>query len=99
VGYKVYIGPGQYFVITDIGNGNYLWFAFLVKPAGSAALEEKPDGSEPYLKNIFTGWSPDVHAILDATKEDELEQRDLYDRPRSRGPTAVWRCSATRCTR
>ena len=23
VGYKVYIGPGQYFVITDIGKGNY----------------------------------------------------------------------------
>jgi zeaxanthin epoxidase len=25
VGYKVYIGPGQYFVITDIGNGRYQW--------------------------------------------------------------------------
>ena len=26
-GYKVYIGPGQYFVITDIGRGRYQWYA------------------------------------------------------------------------
>ena len=25
-GYKVYIGPGQYFVITDIGRGRYQWY-------------------------------------------------------------------------
>jgi zeaxanthin epoxidase len=25
VGYKVYIGPEQYFVITDIGKGRYQW--------------------------------------------------------------------------
>jgi hypothetical protein len=24
IGYKVYIGPNQYFVITDIGNGRYV---------------------------------------------------------------------------
>jgi len=24
-GYKVYIGPNQYFVITDIGRGRYQW--------------------------------------------------------------------------
>ena len=26
-GYKVYIGPNQYFVITDIGRGRYQWYA------------------------------------------------------------------------
>ncbi len=83
VGYKVYIGPGQYFVITDIGNGRYQWYAFLAKPAGSAALEEKPDGSSIYLQNVFDGWSKDIHHILKATQEDEIEQRDLYDRPPS----------------
>jgi len=35
------------------------------------------------LKNIFTGWAEDIHHILDATKEDEIAQRDLYDRPPS----------------
>lgn len=83
VGYKVYIGPSQYFVITDIGNGRYQWYAFLAKPAGSAAKEEKPDGSSMYLQNIFTGWSKDIHHILKATQEHEIEQRDLYDRPPS----------------
>lgn len=83
VGYKVYIGPGQYFVITDIGKGNYQWYAFLARQPGSSESEPKPDGSVPFLKSIFAGWSADVHHILDATKEDEIEQRDLYDRPPS----------------
>jgi len=83
VGYKVYIGPGQYFVITDIGKGNYQWYAFLARAPGSSETEEKPDGSVPFLKNIFTGWSEDVHHILDATQEHEVQQRDLYDRPPS----------------
>jgi len=82
VGYKVYIGPGQYFVITDIGNGRYQWYAFLARPAG-AEEEDKPDGTSKFLSNIFNGWAGDIHHILDATKEDEIAQRDLYDRPPS----------------
>eukprot|EP00543_Licmophora_paradoxa_P005374 CAMPEP_0202455570 /NCGR_PEP_ID=MMETSP1360-20130828/13068_1 /ASSEMBLY_ACC=CAM_ASM_000848 /TAXON_ID=515479 /ORGANISM="Licmophora paradoxa, Strain CCMP2313" /LENGTH=540 /DNA_ID=CAMNT_0049075177 /DNA_START=53 /DNA_END=1675 /DNA_ORIENTATION=+ len=83
VGYKVYIGPNQYFVITDIGKGNYQWYAFLARSPGSADVEEKPDGTSMFLQNIFTGWSKDIHHILKATKENEIEQRDLYDRPPS----------------
>lgn len=82
VGYKVYIGPGQYFVITDIGNGRYQWYAFLARPPGSVS-DEKPDGSSKYLQGIFAGWSSEVHAILTVTQEDEIQQRDLYDRPPS----------------
>jgi len=82
-GYKVYIGPQQYFVITDIGRGRYQWYAFLARPADSEASEEKPDGSSPYLQNLFVGWSPEIHDILQATQEHEIEQRDLYDRPPS----------------
>ncbi|KAH8066710.1 FAD binding protein [Aureococcus anophagefferens] len=72
-----------YFVITDIGNGRYQYYAFLARAPGSAETEAKPDGTVPFLKKTFEGWSPDVHRILDATKEDEIEQRDLYDRPPS----------------
>jgi zeaxanthin epoxidase len=86
VGYKVYIGPKQYFVITDIGNGNYQWYAFLAKPAGSTETEEKPDGSSPFLQNVFAGWSEEIHRILRVTKENEIQQRDLYDRPPSFKP-------------
>lgn len=83
VGYKVYIGPGQYFVITDIGNGNYQWYAFLAREPDSAKFTPMPDGQSPYLQDIFEGWSKDIHHILKATKEDEIQQRDLYDRPPS----------------
>lgn len=83
VGYKVYIGPGQYFVITDIGKGNYQWYAFLARPPGSAESTPMPEGKAKYLGNIFEGWSKDVHHILEATQEYEIEQRDLYDRPPS----------------
>ena len=70
-------------MITDIGRGRYQWYAFLARPADSEASEEKPDGSSPYLQNLFVGWSPEIHDILQATQEHEIEQRDLYDRPPS----------------
>lgn len=82
-GYKVYIGPQQYFVITDIGRGRYQWYAFLARPADSEASEPKPDGSSKYLQDLFDGWSPEIQDILVATQEHEIEQRDLYDRPPS----------------
>jgi 2-polyprenyl-6-methoxyphenol hydroxylase-like FAD-dependent oxidoreductase len=77
------LSTGQYFVITDIGKGCYQWYAFLARPPGSAETEEMPDGKSMYLQNIFTGWSGDIHHILKATQEHEIEQRDLYDRPPS----------------
>eukprot|EP00746_Dinoflagellata_sp_MGD_P121595 gnl/MRDRNA2_/MRDRNA2_56719_c0_seq1.p1 gnl/MRDRNA2_/MRDRNA2_56719_c0~~gnl/MRDRNA2_/MRDRNA2_56719_c0_seq1.p1 ORF type:complete len:656 (+),score=137.10 gnl/MRDRNA2_/MRDRNA2_56719_c0_seq1:98-2065(+) len=95
VGYKVYIGPEQYFVITDIGNGRYQWYAFLVREPGSTETEPKPDGSVAFLADIFKGWSPEIHHILNATKENEIGQRDLYDlppsvrKPWSAGPVAL----------
>lgn len=89
VGYKVYIGPQQYFVITDIGNKRYQWYAFLAKPVGSADTDEKPTeafdgcaaGNPAFLRGVFEGWSTDIIDILRATRDDEVEQRDLYDRP------------------
>merc|ERR1740117_873186 len=65
---------------ADIGPGRYQWYAFLARPADSEASEEKPEGMSPYLQNLFTGWSPEIHDILTVTTEDEIEQRDLYDR-------------------
>ncbi|KAG7366110.1 zeaxanthin epoxidase [Nitzschia inconspicua] len=82
VGYKVYIGPNQYFVITDIGKGRYQWYAFLARPPGSVS-DPKPEGSSKYLQDLFAGWSGEIHDILKVTQEHEIEQRDLYDRPPS----------------
>jgi len=70
-------------VITDIGRGRYQWYAFLARPADSEANEPKPEGASKYLQNLFEGWSEEIHDILRVTTEDEIEQRDLYDRPPS----------------
>jgi zeaxanthin epoxidase len=96
VGYKVYIGPNQYFVITDIGNGEYQWYAFLARDPGSADTEPMPSGKSSHLQGIFEGWSEEIHDILRATKEDEIGIRDLYDRP----PTALrsWNDDSGRVT-
>nr|AMV91974.1 zeaxanthin epoxidase [Scrippsiella trochoidea] len=93
VGYKVYIGPNQYFVVTDIGKGRYQWYAFLAKPVGTAESEAslKPtvevdgcaSGNPAYLREVFEGWSHEIHDIIRATRDDEIQQRDLYDRPPS----------------
>jgi zeaxanthin epoxidase len=76
VGYKVYIGPKQYFVITDIGNGNYQWYAFLAKPAGSTETEEKPDGSSTFCK-MCSPDGPKNSPHSRVTKENEIQQRDF----------------------
>jgi zeaxanthin epoxidase len=95
VGYKVYIGPSQYFVITDIGKGKYQWYAFLARPPNSKLpttstmpTDENSDSSitSMQLQDTFRNWSGEIHDILKATKEDEIEQRDLYDRKPSLRP-------------
>eukprot|EP00959_Pyramimonas_sp_CCMP1952_P256995 5369439-Pyramimonas_sp.AAC.1 len=32
VGYKVYMGPKQYFVTSDVGRGRIQWYAFVGVP-------------------------------------------------------------------
>eukprot|EP00752_Nemacystus_decipiens_P002003 g1924.t1 len=79
VGYKVYIGPGQYFVTSDIGRGRMQWYAFLALPPGTKSRED----NIKYLKDRFDGWSGEIHEALDCTSNNDVEQRDLYDRPPS----------------
>merc|ERR1719253_2121144 len=81
-GYTVFAGELAYDSF-DNGNGNYQWYAFLAREPDSAKFTPMPDGQSPYLQDIFEGWSKDIHHILKATKEDEIQQRDLYDRPPS----------------
>jgi zeaxanthin epoxidase len=75
-GYKVYIGPGKYFVTSDVGSGRIQWYAFLALPPGTKARSSNLD----YLYDQFEGWSQEIHACLENTPEAIIEQRDLYDR-------------------
>ena len=45
---QVYIGPGQYFVTSDIGRGRMQWYAFLALPPGSKSRED----NIKYLKDV-----------------------------------------------
>ena len=75
-GYKVYIGPGKYFVTSDVGSGRIQWYAFLALPPGTKARESNLE----FVRDEFKGWSPEIHACLDNTPDQIIEQRDLYDR-------------------
>ena len=55
-GYKVYIGPGKYFVTSDVGSGRIQWYAFLALPPGSKARES----NKAYVKELFNGWTNEV---------------------------------------
>mmetsp|Transcript_5597 Transcript_5597/g.8979 ORF Transcript_5597/g.8979 Transcript_5597/m.8979 type:complete len:525 (+) Transcript_5597:97-1671(+) len=82
VGYKVYIGPQRYFVTSDVGCGRMQWYAFVCLPPGTKSRQSNKE----YIRELFKGWSPELFDVLDATEDEEIEQRDLYDRPPS-----VWR--------
>ncbi|KAG7363637.1 FAD-dependent monooxygenase [Nitzschia inconspicua] len=91
-GYKVYIGPQRYFVTSDVGDGRIQWYAFFALPPGTKkapsgwAGSTREDQSDPeenlveYIKSLHEGWSDEIMTVLDATKPESVEQRDLYDR-------------------
>jgi len=75
-GYKVYIGPGKYFVTSDVGSGRIQWYAFLALPPGTKARASNRE----FVKEEFEGWSSEIHSCLDNTPESIIDQRDMYDR-------------------
>jgi len=87
VGYKVFLGRRKYFVSVDVGGGRIQWYAFLNLPPNSLSNELR--SGQPaidFLRGEFGGWSHEVFQLLDSTPADEIEQRDLYDRP----PQVTW---------
>jgi zeaxanthin epoxidase len=80
VGYKVWVGSRKYFVSVDVGGGRIQWYAFMNIPPGS--LSVAPENTLAWLKgDEYSEWAPDVQFLLDNSPADEVEQRDLYDRP------------------
>jgi zeaxanthin epoxidase len=77
IGYQVYLGYGQYFVASDVGGGQTQWYAFRKQDAGN------PDTSNQVRENLldmFEGWDANVVARLEASLEEQIEQRDIFDR-------------------
>lgn len=92
VAYKVYLASEKYFVCSDVGKGRMQWYAMLGQPPG----KKVPDGVQgAHLVKEYQGWSREVLELLEITKEEDINQRDLYDRPPlllkgwAKGPVAV----------
>jgi len=89
-GYKVYIGPGKYFVTSDVGDGRVQWYSFLALPPGTNKAGDSWEGGTSsdeqgadvisYLKGLHEGWTDEIKYVLDNTPAAAVEQRDLYDR-------------------
>lgn len=77
VGYRVFLGHKQYFVSSDVGSGKMQWYAFYNEPAGG---EDKPNGKKERLLKIFEGWCDNVIDLVNATDEEAILRRDIYDR-------------------
>ncbi|NP_001292713.1 zeaxanthin epoxidase, chloroplastic [Cucumis sativus] len=77
VGYRVFLGHKQYFVSSDVGAGKMQWYAFHKEPPGGA---DAPNGKKERLFKIFEGWCDNVTDLIQATDEDSVLRRDIYDR-------------------
>ena len=90
IGYQVFLGgctldgvnADCYFVASDVGNGRSQYYAFHREPPGG--VDTKP--MKERLLEIFDGWSDDVIGRIQATKNEDLERRDIFDRR----PTLSW---------
>eukprot|EP00195_Chlamydomonas_chlamydogama_P015241 CAMPEP_0202891454 /NCGR_PEP_ID=MMETSP1392-20130828/1504_1 /ASSEMBLY_ACC=CAM_ASM_000868 /TAXON_ID=225041 /ORGANISM="Chlamydomonas chlamydogama, Strain SAG 11-48b" /LENGTH=662 /DNA_ID=CAMNT_0049575203 /DNA_START=251 /DNA_END=2239 /DNA_ORIENTATION=- len=77
VGYRVFLGNGQYFVSSDVGGGKMQWYGF---------HKEAPGGTDPEgqrkarLLQLFGHWNDAVVDLIKATPEDDILRRDIYDR-------------------
>lgn len=78
VGYRVFLGNGQYFVSSDVGGGRMQWYGFHREPAGG---DDAPGARKERLLQIFGHWSDMVTDLIKATPEEDVLRRDIYDRP------------------
>lgn len=92
VSYQILLGEKKYFVSTDGGGERQQWFALIREPAGGVDPEPTPEDPHPKLTRLrkefaCTGegdqdgnvWDPFALELIDASSEDDIKRRDLYD--------------------
>ncbi|XP_071741013.1 zeaxanthin epoxidase, chloroplastic-like [Rutidosis leptorrhynchoides] len=77
IGYRVFLGSNQYFVVSDVGNGKIQWYAFHKEAARSI---DTLAGKKIRLMELFGSWCSDVTTLIAETREDMIFRRDVYDR-------------------
>ncbi|KAF5841514.1 hypothetical protein DUNSADRAFT_12442 [Dunaliella salina] len=78
VAYRVFLGNGQYFVSSDVGEGKMQWYAFHKEPPGG---QDAPGQRKARLMELFGHWNYNVVDLIKATPEADVLRRDVYDRP------------------
>ncbi|KAG2566556.1 hypothetical protein PVAP13_7NG185800 [Panicum virgatum] len=78
VGFRLLLGRKQYFGFSDVGASKVQWYAFHKEEAGGTDPE---NGKKKRLLEIFGGWCDIVVDLINATEEDAILRRDIYDRP------------------
>lgn len=95
VSYQILLGEKKYFVSTDGGGDRQQWFALIREPAGGVDPEPTPEDPTPKLTRlrkefaaVGTGsggdadgneWDPFALELINASSEDDIKRRDLYD--------------------
>ena len=94
VSYQILLGEKKYFVSTDGGGDRQQWFALIREPAGGVdelPTDEDPTPKLTRLRREFasvgTGmkdedgneWDPFALELIEASGEDDIKRRDLYD--------------------
>lgn len=82
IGYRVYLGYKQYFVCSDVGNGQTQWYCFRLVEPGQDHEADKRDA----LLHHYSDWCENVRDIIAATSPSAIERRDVYDHV----PTLRW---------
>jgi len=93
VSYQILLGEKKYFVSTDGGGERQQWFALIREPAGGVDPEPTPEDPHPKLTrlrkefaSLGTGgdndgneWDPFALELINASSEEDIKRRDLYD--------------------
>lgn len=93
VSYQILLGEKKYFVSTDGGGERQQWFALIREPAGGTDEEATPENPTPKLARLrkeFASlgsggdedgneWDPFALELIDASSEEDIKRRDLYD--------------------
>eukprot|EP00542_Grammatophora_oceanica_P009828 CAMPEP_0194041736 /NCGR_PEP_ID=MMETSP0009_2-20130614/13587_1 /TAXON_ID=210454 /ORGANISM="Grammatophora oceanica, Strain CCMP 410" /LENGTH=620 /DNA_ID=CAMNT_0038685339 /DNA_START=26 /DNA_END=1888 /DNA_ORIENTATION=- len=93
VSYQILLGDKKYFVSTDGGGERQQWFALIREPAGGTDPEPSAEDPTPKLTRLrkeFASlgsggdqdgneWDPFALELIEASSEEDIKRRDLYD--------------------
>jgi 2-polyprenyl-6-methoxyphenol hydroxylase-like FAD-dependent oxidoreductase len=71
-------GRGSLFGMFPSSLGRVYWFASRTAPEGE---RDAPEGRKAELLSLFRGWYEPVEQLIEATPDDEIDRKDIYDRP------------------